>query len=155
MEQMVRFVQSRIGRDRSEAVLRLDPPELGSVRLHMHLRDNVLSLRVEPQTALAHALLSRDLDELRHNLEAAGIRLEHVELRPPPAGTEPGQSDSSAFQPQPEARSEQQQHMSPSEYERQGAHGRAADGTEPDGTAGTEVGASAMVVTESRVNVWA
>ncbi len=94
-EQIVRLVRSRIGQNRAEATLRLDPPELGIVRVHMDLQGDRLSLRIEPQTALAHHLLSDQMESLRHGLEAAGIQLEQVEIRPPtggdtPAGTWPG-----------------------------------------------------------------
>jgi flagellar hook-length control protein FliK len=95
-EQIVRLVRSRIGPGRAEATLRLDPPELGIIRIHMDLREDQLSLRIEPQTALAHRLLSEQMESLRHGLESAGIQLEQVELRPP-AGGEAQSSALSSF----------------------------------------------------------
>lgn len=98
IERIVRVIQARIGKDRSVTTLRLDPPELGTVRLHMDLRQEQLLLRVETQTPEAQRLLAGELDTLRRSLEAAGIHLERVEVRS--AAPAPSASES---QPQPQA----------------------------------------------------
>jgi flagellar hook-length control protein FliK len=85
LERILRFIQTRIGRERSTAVLRLEPPELGTVRLRMELRDQQLSLDVQTRTAAARQLLSDQVETLRRSLEAAGIHLERVEIRAPAA----------------------------------------------------------------------
>lgn len=84
VEQIVRLVASRAGKDRSVATLRLDPPWLGSIRMHIDLRQSDMTLRVEPDTPLAHRLLSENVESLRRALEAAGIQLSRIEFRPPP-----------------------------------------------------------------------
>lgn len=92
VERIVRIIQARIGKDRAVTTLRLDPPELGTIRLHMDLRQEQLLLRVETQTPEAQRLLSGELDTLRRSLEAAGIHLERVEVRsaaPAPPASEP------------------------------------------------------------------
>ncbi len=78
---MVRLIHTRIGKDRSVATLRLDPPRLGTVRLHMDLRNEQLTLRIDTQSVAARQLLAEQLEALRQNLEAAGIQLERVEVR--------------------------------------------------------------------------
>jgi len=83
IERIVRLLRLRIGKDRSVATLRLDPPELGKIRLHMDLRHDRLTLQVETQTVAARRLLGEQLDTLRRNLEASGIHLERVEIRSP------------------------------------------------------------------------
>jgi flagellar hook-length control protein FliK len=83
IERILRFINTRISKDRSVATLRLDPPELGTVRLRMDLRDSDLSLTIDTQTAAARRLLSEHLDTLRRSLETAGIHLDHVEIRVP------------------------------------------------------------------------
>ena len=88
IERMLRVVRSQISQDRTRATLRLDPPELGTIRLQMDLRKDVLSLRVETQTPLAHRLLTEQVESLRQGLQASGIQLEHVEVRPPAATDE-------------------------------------------------------------------
>jgi flagellar hook-length control protein FliK len=81
IERILRLVRTRIGKDRSVATLRLDPPELGTVRLRMDLRQDQLTLLIETQSQRARHLLREHMDVLRSNLESAGVRLENVELR--------------------------------------------------------------------------
>jgi len=100
IERILRFVRTQLGPDRTRATLRLDPPELGNVRLRMDLHKDVLLLRIDTQTPLAHRLLSEQIESLRDRLEAAGIQLERVEIRPPTATEAP----SPDMPPEPDAR---------------------------------------------------
>lgn len=92
-EQLVRVVRARINEKHTVATLRLDPPALGSVRMHMDLRDDQLAVRVEPQSELAHRLLTEQTDSLRVALEAAGIRLHRIEIIPPDPAAQSAFSD--------------------------------------------------------------
>lgn len=83
VERVLRVIRSHAGAGRSSTTIRLDPPELGTLRLRMELEKDALSLRVETQTVVAHRLLSDELDSLRRGLEAVGLHLERVEIRPP------------------------------------------------------------------------
>jgi flagellar hook-length control protein FliK len=85
LERIVRLVAQSARGERSHTVMRLDPPELGSLRLQMDLRGEFLTLRIDTSTHVAHRLLTEDVDKLRQGLEASGIQLERVDLRPPPA----------------------------------------------------------------------
>ncbi len=85
---MMRLIHTRMGKNRSVATMRLDPPELGTIRVHMDLRNDQLFLRVDTETSAARRLLAEQLDTLRHNLEASGIQLERVELRSPASSTQ-------------------------------------------------------------------
>jgi flagellar hook-length control protein FliK len=91
IERIVRVVRSHMSARHSHTVLRLDPPELGSLRLQMDLRGVALTLRIDTTTELAHRLLSDDVDKLRHGLESSGIQLERVEVRPPAQPPQPGE----------------------------------------------------------------
>lgn len=96
VERITRVVLGRLNKNRSSTILRLDPPLLGSVRLQLDLRDQALQLRIDTQTDVAHRLLSEQMDSLRRNLEAAGIHLERVEVRPPePVFEQSGANDAS------------------------------------------------------------
>ncbi len=102
VERVLRLMHSRLGRDRSVATLRMDPPELGMIRMRMDLRHNELTLWIDTETDAARRLLGEQLDALRRGLESAGIQLQRVELRvtessqfSPDAGT-PEQSDAGA-----------------------------------------------------------
>jgi len=93
IERIVRVIRNRIGRQRSQTVVRLDPPELGRLRLQMDLRGEALTLRIDTSTDVAHRLLSEELHKLRHGLEASGIQLERVEVRPPTQTAETNRDD--------------------------------------------------------------
>ena len=83
VERIVRVIRSHARDRRSTTILRLDPPEIGNVRVRMDLHKDVLRLRIDTQSDAAHRLLRDDIESLRRGLESAGIRLEHVEVRPP------------------------------------------------------------------------
>jgi flagellar hook-length control protein FliK len=89
IQRILRLIQTRIGKDRSVATLRLDPPELGTIRLRLDLRAQHLSIAIETQTPAARRLLEQQLDTLRHNLEVSGIQLERVEMRTPAMTNDP------------------------------------------------------------------
>jgi flagellar hook-length control protein FliK len=98
-ERILRVLRSQINENRAQATLRLDPPELGTIKLHMDLRQDVLALRVDTATSAAHRLLSEQVESLRQGLEAAGIQLERIDIRAP---VTPGQSDTADNTPQPD-----------------------------------------------------
>ena len=83
LKRIVRVVSQQMRENSSRTVMRIDPPELGSLRLQMNLRGDALTLRIDTTTHVAQRLLQEDVEKLRHGLEAAGIRLERVEVRPP------------------------------------------------------------------------
>ncbi len=95
IKRIVRLVAQNIRGERSHTVMRLNPPELGSLRLQMDLKGETLTLRIDTSTHVAHRLLTEDVDKLRSGLEASGIQLERVEVRPPmqsPEASEQGDS---------------------------------------------------------------
>ena len=96
IDRMVRVLSQQINERSARTVMRLDPPELGSLRLYMDLRDETLSLRVQTSTGVAHRLLSEDVERLRRGLEASGIRLERIEIQPPVAEATVADAQSSA-----------------------------------------------------------
>lgn len=83
--------------------LRLQPKELGDVKIAIHLRGDELRLQVEVSTREAHALLQRDKSALSQVLEKAGYELSEtavtLTLKPdlqPIAASNTG-NDASAF----------------------------------------------------------
>lgn len=89
VERLMRVVRREIREGGSSTVVRLNPPELGMLRLQMDLRGDALTLQVQTDTPLAHHLLSREIKTLRDGLDAAGVTLERVEIRPPGATAAP------------------------------------------------------------------
>jgi len=80
-ERILRFIQTRVGKDHSTATLRLDPPELGSLRIQLDLCDDELTVQMEARSDAARRVLAEQLDALRQGLESAGLHVAHVELR--------------------------------------------------------------------------
>jgi flagellar hook-length control protein FliK len=60
--------------------LRLSPPELGSLRLELAVRDGALLARLEVETSTARALLLDSLPQLRERLAAQEIKIERFEV---------------------------------------------------------------------------
>jgi len=82
VERVLRVLRGSLARQRTTTVIRMDPPELGALRLELDLRKDVLTLRMSAATDAAQQLLREQLDVLRSGLEAAGIRLNQVEIVP-------------------------------------------------------------------------
>ncbi len=122
IDRLVRVVRGRLSESHSRATLRLDPPEIGTIRIHMDLRRDVLHLRLDTDTGSAHRLLSDQLDTLRHALAQSGIRLESVEVRPPTQPDEPGHEP---WQP-PQEQGDDSQQPSDDSHE---AHRDTSDGS--------------------------
>ena len=132
VERILRVVRSQITEQRAQTTLRLDPPELGTLRLHLDLQRDALTLRVEPTTELAYQLLTKQLDSLRDGLEASGVHLERVEIRQPPEA-------------QPAVAEGQQDVQS----DATGSDGQSAADTSADDTNGTGTGSQ---VAPSRID---
>lgn len=90
-ERVLRVLRSSAYQERGTTVVRLTPPELGSLLLRFELGATGLQLDIETESQLAQHLLSRELDELRRGLEAAGMPPERIEIRSvAPAPEAPG-----------------------------------------------------------------
>ena len=150
VERILRVVRSQIGREYARATLRLDPPQLGTIRLRMDLQQDVLRLRIDTQTELAHRLLSEQLESLRQGLAGMGIHLEQVEIRPPAANAEANPSDQP---PQADQRQEGAQHSATADTERSPDRGTDSFPAEP--TEGAAGDATLEPAAESLVDLWA
>jgi len=60
--------------------LRLSPPELGSVKMEVSLRDGALSARLEAETPAARAALLENLPALRERLAEQNVRIEKFDV---------------------------------------------------------------------------
>ena len=81
-----RFVQRvasafrSVGDEGGEVRLRLSPPELGSLRVELTVRDGVLSARLEAETSAARNLLLDNLPALRERLAEQNIKVEKFDV---------------------------------------------------------------------------
>jgi flagellar hook-length control protein FliK len=60
--------------------LRLSPPELGSMRIELSLKDGVMNAKVETETASARQALLDNLPALRDKLANQNVRIERFEV---------------------------------------------------------------------------
>lgn|GEM_PF-6525695 len=73
---------------KSEIVLRLDPPDLGSIKVQIQHDPNGLRIDVIPQKVHAAELLQSQVDSLRQRLENAGLGNVQVQIRQDQAATQ-------------------------------------------------------------------
>lgn len=95
---------------RGEARIRLHPPELGEIKIHLVMEDSRLTVRMEVAEQLVRHLLERDLNALKSVLAEAGIDvdgfdIQYREKRSHRDGTAAPQADSPL--PDPESREEE------------------------------------------------
>jgi len=96
VQQLARVVRSNLGGRHATMVLRLDPPELGQLRVDIRMHDQMLLLRFQAETQAGHDALQMRLTDLRIALQQHGIQLDRVEVEfrpPPPPGSEGGEAD--------------------------------------------------------------
>jgi flagellar hook-length control protein FliK len=95
--------------------LRLDPPELGTLQVSLHMRDGVVSAAFQTANGDAARLLSHTLGDLRSTLEAHGIVVDKLHVQQSPreeSGSGTSNQDSHSrgqtFEQQQDARRDQQ-----------------------------------------------
>jgi flagellar hook-length control protein FliK len=66
--------------------IRLDPPELGSLQVAVHMLDGVMSVSFETSNDQATQLLSHSLTQLKHVLESQGVAVDRLHVQQAPRG---------------------------------------------------------------------
>lgn len=79
IQRVVRAFESAAG-DGGSVRLRLSPPELGSLRLELTLRNGVMNAHVEAETSAARTLLLDNLPALRERLAEQNIKVEQFDV---------------------------------------------------------------------------
>jgi flagellar hook-length control protein FliK len=74
-------IRLKIDPSRNEARIRLHPPELGDIKIHMAMEDNRLTVRMEVSEPLTRNLLERDLSVLKEALAGAGIQVGRFDIQ--------------------------------------------------------------------------
>jgi len=80
MNRILQVIRSNIGRRQSQMTVRLDPPELGKLRLDVKLVNNDLQLSVVTETPEAKDILLNRMDTLRASLEQNGITMSKCDV---------------------------------------------------------------------------
>jgi len=79
IEQVAGEINGRVHIGKTEAVIQLDPPELGKLKIDLHLEGDRLEARIFAETQESRRLIETHLPELRQAL--GENRLEHVDVR--------------------------------------------------------------------------
>jgi flagellar hook-length control protein FliK len=67
--------------DKSSVVLRLDPPELGRVNVHMSVTNDVVSIRMVTTDDAARQVIERQLSQLQQSLTDKGISFQDFQVQ--------------------------------------------------------------------------
>jgi len=73
--------------------MRLDPPELGALRVQMTMNRGVVTAEFQASTAQAHAMLERNMNTLRSALEGQGLTVDRLAVHAPATGSTPFSRD--------------------------------------------------------------
>ncbi len=91
VDYVVRVARANLGRENWQVQIRLSPPELGTLRLDVSVRQGVLNMQVLAETAEAKHLIDSRLGQLRDALQQNGIIVDRVEVE----ARRPASNDSS------------------------------------------------------------
>jgi flagellar hook-length control protein FliK len=64
--------------------IRLDPPELGALKVMVEMRDGVMNATFQTSNEQATQLLSHSLNQLKHVLESQGVSVERIQVQQAP-----------------------------------------------------------------------
>lgn len=84
-DSLVRSMRMQVGSNRSTVRLRLEPPELGWMRIEARVEGSRVQLFVQTETARGGELLRSRVAELQAALEQHGLRIDRFELTQAPA----------------------------------------------------------------------
>lgn len=79
-QRIIQSLRLHAGAKQSSARLRLQPPELGHLRVDIKILGDKLRIDVQAETDAARDLLSRRAEQLKSGLENHGIHLERLEV---------------------------------------------------------------------------
>lgn len=107
---VVRGLHTMLNHRGGSMTMRLDPPELGALKVQMTLRDGAVTAMFTAATAKAHSLLREHMGTLRASLESQGLTVERLSVQSMTTTTS-GQnaSDANTRQDQSGAQSDRQQ----------------------------------------------
>jgi flagellar hook-length control protein FliK len=96
--QVVRGLSAMMNQRGGVMNMRLNPPELGELRVQMTLARGVVSAEFQATTAQAHSLLERNLTSLRAALESQGLSVDRLHVHAMPAAVSTSGRDDASNQ---------------------------------------------------------
>lgn len=80
LNELADMVRANLGGRHSSMTLRLDPPDLGQLRVDLRMHDQALTVRFEAETVAGQEALRSRLGDLKAALEQHGIHVSHVDV---------------------------------------------------------------------------
>ncbi|MCC7192115.1 MAG: flagellar hook-length control protein FliK [Phycisphaeraceae bacterium] len=90
---VARGLQSAIAQRGGSVTLRLQPPELGLVRVELAVTNGTASVRFQADAESVRTLLSHQMASLRHALERHGLSVERMDVQQMPVAASAGRMD--------------------------------------------------------------
>jgi len=84
---IVRGLSTMVNQRGGVMSMRLDPPELGALRVQMTLNQGVVTAEFQASSTQAHAMLERSMNTLRSALEGQGLTVERLVAHAPATGS--------------------------------------------------------------------
>jgi len=78
-----RALQSAINQNGGTVMLRLQPAELGMVRVQMSIQNGVVQAQLQAETPEARNMLTQQLSQLRDALQSQGLTVERLQVQSP------------------------------------------------------------------------
>lgn len=82
---IIRGVHAMLNHQGGAMTMRLDPPELGELRIQMTVHRGAVNATLHIMQPEAHDLISRNLGSLRSALESQGLQVERLHVAGPPS----------------------------------------------------------------------
>jgi flagellar hook-length control protein FliK len=79
-DRVMKFVHASVDREQSSLQMRLHPPELGSVRLTLSVKEGEVRLAMETSTEAARQVITQNLDTLRNTLVQQGYEVGRMDV---------------------------------------------------------------------------
>jgi flagellar hook-length control protein FliK len=97
--------------------IRLDPPELGALKVMVEMRDGTMTATFQTSNEEATRLLSHSLNQLKHVLEGQGVSVERLQVQQAPKSDSQSGGDD-AKQQQQQSQNWQDEHAARQEQQR-------------------------------------
>jgi flagellar hook-length control protein FliK len=80
LDSAARVLSGSAGDGRYHVTMQLDPPDLGQLRLQIHMEQHVMTLQVDADTSASARLIESRLSDLRDALASHGIRMDRNDV---------------------------------------------------------------------------
>jgi flagellar hook-length control protein FliK len=115
-DKIVSGVQSQLLPHGGAMQIRLDPPELGALKVMVEMRDGVMNATFQTSNEQATQLLSHSLNQLKHVLESQGVTVERLQVQQAPKSEQ--SSSDERQQQQQQQRDANEHHTAQQEQQR-------------------------------------